>query len=119
LTSNWNVVFRSPELDACQLIAIAKMLPAYEVFVNAVKKHIPNLPLSCPIKAGLFEFRNVSLDMENIEQDLKLKGHGLYNFNLPNGQHRTTLKLFNSADPIGVKVQWVTELKRRLKFDKF
>jgi hypothetical protein len=95
------------------------MFPAYGVFVNAVIKYIPNLPLSCPIKAGPFEFRNVSFNMDTMDTDLQFKGNGLFTFNLPNGQHRVALKLFNSADPIGVKVQWVTEIKRKLQIDNF
>jgi Protein of unknown function (DUF1091) len=119
LTSSWNVVFRTPELNLCQLTAIAKLFPTYEVFINSLKKSIPNIPLSCPIKAGPFEFRNVTIDDNTVDEDLQFKGNGKYTSNLPNGQHRTTLKFFNSADPIGVKVQWVNEVKGRLQIDNF
>jgi hypothetical protein len=119
LVPNWNVVFRTPEIDGCRLTAIARLIPAYETFIESIKTYIPNLPLQCPIKPGPFEFRNVSFLEETLDQTLKFQGNGLFSFSLPNGKHRITLKIFNSADPTGVKVQWVTEIKKRLQKDNF
>jgi hypothetical protein len=113
-------VFRTPEIDGCRLTAIARLIPAYESFIESIKKYIPNVPLQCPIKPGPFEFRNVSFTTESLDKNLNFRGVlGRYTFSLPNGIHRTTLKIFNSADPTEVKVQWLTEIKTRLQKDNF
>jgi Protein of unknown function (DUF1091) len=120
LVSNWNLVFRTPEIDGCRLTAMARLIPAYESFIDSIKTYIPNIPLQCPIKPGPFEFRNISITEQTLDQNMKHQGiFEPFSFNLPNGKHRITLKFFNSADPIGIKVQWVTEIKRRLQIDKF
>jgi Protein of unknown function (DUF1091) len=114
LSKNWNLVFKTPVLDVCQLTSVAKMLPVYKAFIDHINKLVPNIPMECPIKAGTFEFRNVTISDEITDKSLNYGIGELWSSTLPNGLHKIKIKIFTPADPTGVVVQFVDDHYDRL-----
>jgi Protein of unknown function (DUF1091) len=119
LSKNWNLVFKTPVLDVCQLTSTAKILPAYKAFIDTINKTVPNIPMDCPIKAGTFEFRNITVSDEITDRTLDYGLGELWSSTLPNGLHKIKIKVFPPADPTGVVVQWITDHYKRLPKPSF
>jgi hypothetical protein len=78
------------------------------MLLKTIKKYAPSLPLSCPIPRG-WQDHKFLISANHIKEDEFFWG----NFYPPSGLYKFKLNSWNTKDPQGAQIEWVTEIRPR------
>jgi hypothetical protein len=103
----------------CNYFKVGKFVPFLDKLIDEYLIMFPQLPSSCPVKAGPYYVLNYTgLDENNKKVDLTRKGK-LPDQPLPNGVYKVSLKLFDKIDPLVYGLEWQYFIRRRLGEEDF
>lgn len=119
--TNWRQLIKIPEFEACEFLKSDNKLPLLEKFLEQYKKRFPTINFSCPFKPGPFYVRNfTNVDGNSKELNLTLNNPKLdIHMDLPNGIYKHTFLAYTRNDPMVFRIEWHTEVRKRLAPEVF
>jgi hypothetical protein len=120
------------DIDLCSLARGLNTNPLLKAVLKFYKKHLPNLPSTCPAIAGNYSAKNVTMimnpkfelnmtlnDFQKYEQPYSELVNALSSQLLPNGVFKHIIRFFNEEDPVGFALSWLLEFRHRLNNEDF